>query len=116
MSGLERVMEELYPGYSKRKEKAKAKTERKKAEEDKTMENDYKESAEEQVVKPDAEPPRRKRRVMKPRKATEHKTEGLLSNNMYTLSIVGTIGMEGYNLNPGEKLVIAKLTPIPITK
>ena len=112
MSNIERVMEELYPGYSTRIEKRKEKVEHKKPKEEEPME----EKVEEPVVKPDAEPPKRKRRVIKPRKPAEPKQEGLLSNNMYTMAIVGTIGMEGYPLNPGEKLVIAKLTPIPITK
>jgi hypothetical protein len=112
MSNIERVMEELYPGYSTRIVKHKEKVEHKKQKEEEPME----EKVEKSVVKPDAEPPKRKRRVMKPRKAAEPKSEGLLSNNMYSIALVGTIGMEGYNLNPGEKLVIAKLTPIPITK
>ena len=111
MSGLEKVMEELYPGYTSRKEKAKVKVENSK-EQDKQEGSvmTEKEQANEAV------PVKRKRRVMKPRKAKEEKSEGLLSNNMYTMAIVGTIGMEGYPLNQGEKLVIAKLTPIPITK
>lgn len=114
MSNLEKVMEELYPGYSTRKsEKVKVKVEHMKTEEEPKMEEKKEEVS---PVKREVEQIKRRRRVMKPRKPAEPKQEGLLSNNMYTMAIVGTIGMEGYPLNPGEKLVIAKLTPIPITK
>ena len=35
---------------------------------------------------------------------------------MYTMSVVGVIKVNGYPLQPGEKLVVAKLTPINVVK
>lgn len=48
---------------------------------------------------------RRRRRVENPPVADDAK--------MFTISVIGGMNLPGYPLQNGEKLVVAKLTPIP---
>ena len=99
--GVNSVIEEMFPGVRMRKRKAEpaapAPAEAPAKPEDATT--------------PEAKPERKRRR-----KPAEPKTEGILDSNMYSIALVGGIVMPGYPLNPGEKLVIAKLTPLVIEK
>lgn len=111
---VESVMEELHPGYAARKRKA--------AEKDRGIafvgDDDHEKEGFIAEDTPSEEPPKTKGR--KPRAKKEAKgipfAEELTGASMYTMSVVGGIGLPGYPLNKGEKLVIAKLTPIAISQ
>lgn len=125
MSSVDKVIEELYPEYASRKKPknkpaaakgpkkepeaqpmkpTKARPEPSKAKTVKAV------KAEKQASLPDPMPPPPK--LAKRRRV---KDAGSLKS-MYTLSVVGSINLGGYPLQPGEKLVLVKLTPIHMAK
>lgn len=55
---------------------------------------------------------KRRRRRSKAAPATEVKSPS--KNGIFTVEIVGGIGLPGYPLNEGEKLVVAKLVPVKV--
>lgn len=128
MSSVDKVIEELYPEYASRKKTknkpAAAKGPKKEPEVQpmkptkarpepskvKTVRAVRAVKAEKQASLPDPMPPPPK--LAKRRRA---KDAGSLKS-MYTLSVVGSISLGGYPLQPGEKLVLVKLTPIHMAK
>jgi hypothetical protein len=101
MNGVDRVMEELCPGYAERKSR-KPKAAEEAAPEEKPQEGQA----------PADGPKPRKRRA----RTVKRESEGLAASQMFNMTIVGSIGLAGFPLQPGEKLVIAKLTPINVVK
>ena len=128
MSSVDKVIEELYPEYASRKKTknkpAAAKGPKKEPEAQpmkptkarpepnkvKTVKTVKAVKAEKQASLPDPMPPPPK--LAKRRRA---KDAGSLKS-MYTMSVVGSISLGGYPLQPGEKLVLVKLTPIHMTR
>lgn len=125
MSSVDKVIEELYPEYASRKKAknkpAAAKGPKKEPEaqpmkpmkdrpEPRKVKSVKTVKAERQASLPDPMPPPPK--LAKRRRA---KDAGSL-RSMYTMSVVGSIVLGGYQLQPGEKLVLVKLTPIHMTK
>lgn len=131
MSSVDKVIEELYPEYASRKntknkpaaakgpkkepeaqpmKPTKARPEPGKVKTVKTAKTVKAVKAEKQASLPDPMPPPPK--LAKRRRV---KDAGSLKS-MYTLSVVGSISLGGYPLQPGEKLVLVKLTPIHMAK
>lgn len=98
--GVNSVIEEMFPGVRMRKSKAEP-----------AAPAPAEAPAKPEAATTEAKPERKRRR-----KTAEPKTEGILDANMYSIALVGGIVMPGYKLNPGEKLVIAKLTPLVIER
>lgn len=99
--GVDSVIEEMFPGVRMRNRKAEP-----------AAPAPAEAPAKPEVATTPETKPERKRR----RRPAEPKTEGILDANMYSIALVGGVVMPGYPLHPGEKLVIAKLTPLVIER
>lgn len=58
--------------------------------------------------------PVKKRRRKRSKPAVTSYTKPVPTNRLFTVEIVGGIGLPGYPLNEGEKLAIAKLVPVKV--
>ncbi len=58
--------------------------------------------------------PAKKRRRKRSKPAVTSYTKPVPTNGLFTVEIVGGIGLPGYPLNEGEKLAIAKLVPVKV--
>lgn len=137
MKNIDSIMEELHPGWVERKKRAAGARQQKETKEQEKepemtrhrfVENEDANSAE--TTTPDGKETIEQacgkiatacEKVIKRRRRTKAEIQAATKaapaqQNMYTMSVVGAATLADYPLQPGEKLVIAKLTPIHVVK
>ena len=133
MKNIDSIMEELHPGWVERKKRAVGTRQQKETKEQEKepemtrhrfVENEDANSAEttpqdgnETIEQACGKIATACEKVIKRRRRTKAEIQAAPSQqNMYTMSVVGAATLADYPLQPGEKLVIAKLTPIHVVK
>ena len=133
MKNIDSIMEELHPGWAERKKKAAATRQQKETKEQEKepemtrhrfVENE--DATRGETASPDGNETIEQacgkiatacEKVIKRRRRTKAEIQAApAQQNMYTMSVVGAATLADYPLQPGEKLVIAKLTPIHVVK
>lgn len=133
MKNIDSIMEELHPGWAERKKRAAGARQQKETKEQEKepemtrhrfVENEDANSAEttstdgkETIEQACGKIATACEKVIKRRRRTKAEIQAEpAKQNMYTMSVVGAATLADYPLQPGEKLVIAKLTPIHVVK
>lgn len=115
--GLNEVLEEIRPGCTKRRylKDGRANASSKACPEvglDSQNEDSSISSQIEDAERKCAEP----RKIRARRRTTAPQKRSNYGDSLYTSIIIGDINIDGMDLMPGEKLVIAKLTPIVMSR
>ena len=114
--GLNDVLEEIRPGCTKRRRGRRPATVEPASPEDVPMPEEdvgdvkYPEGLHNTLCDPEPEPPKRKRKRTVATSRNSKKDEAV-----YTIQVIGNIDLPCHNLLPGEKLVVAKLSPLVIS-